>query len=151
MARLHILAIGRLRAGPERDLFDVYAGRLWPTPNLREFEAKTGKGTRRERECALLAAAIPAGAISVALDEQGEQLTSDKFAAHLGRWRDEGVGDIAFLLGGADGLTPALRDSTDKIVAFGRTTWPHLLARAMLAEQLYRAQQILSGHPYHRA
>ena len=92
----------------------------------------------------------PGGARTVVLDERGRALSSTELAAILGRWRDEGVREVRFLLGPADGHDPATRDSADLLLAFGPATWPHLLARAMLAEQLYRAYTILTGHPYHR-
>ncbi|MGK9232571.1 23S rRNA (pseudouridine(1915)-N(3))-methyltransferase RlmH [Inquilinus limosus] len=151
--RLTIAAVGRARPGPLRDLFDDYAGRsAWPL-TLREVEARkglSGLALKRE-EAALLLAAVPAGAAVVALDERGRDLDSEGFARLLGRWRDEGRGDAAFLIGGADGHDDAVRGRADLLLSFGRLTWPHLLARAMLAEQIYRAQTILSGHPYHRA
>jgi 23S rRNA (pseudouridine1915-N3)-methyltransferase len=151
--RLTIAAVGRARSGPLRDLFDDYAGRsAWPL-SLCEVEARkglAGAALKRE-ESALLLAAVPAGAAVVALDERGRDLDSAGFARLLGRWRDEGRGDAAFLIGGADGHDEAVRDRADLLLSFGRLTWPHMLARAMLAEQIYRAQTILSGHPYHRA
>lgn len=87
----------------------------------------------------------------VLLDERGENLSSEQFAGILGRWRDEGVRETRFLIGAADGHDEAARGQADLLIAFGKTTWPHLMARAMLAEQLYRATSILAGHPYHRA
>lgn len=102
------------------------------------------------REGELLRAACPSGATLVALDRRGRTLDSASFAARLGRWRDDGVADLVFLIGGADGHTEALLKDCTLTLSFGAMTWPHLLARAMLAEQIYRAQQILAGHPYHR-
>ena len=98
----------------------------------------------------MLLAAVPADAAVVALDESGQALSSRALAARIGRWRDDGRGCIAFLVGGADGLDDAVCARADLVLSFGKATWPHMLARAMLAEQLYRAQQILAGHPYHR-
>jgi 23S rRNA (pseudouridine1915-N3)-methyltransferase len=151
--RLTIAAVGRSRPGPLRDLFDDYAGRsAWPLV-LREVEARkalSGAALKRE-EAALLLAAVPAGAAVVALDERGRDLDSAGFARLLSRWRDEGRAEAAFLIGGADGHEDAVRDRADLLLSFGRLTWPHMLARTMLAEQIYRAQTILSGHPYHRA
>ena len=98
----------------------------------------------------LLLKAVPDGALVVALDPAGKKFTSAAFAKRLGAWRDGGVKDIAFLIGGADGLDRAVTDGADEVLSLGAMTWPHLLARAMLAEQIYRAQCILSGHPYHR-
>jgi 23S rRNA (pseudouridine1915-N3)-methyltransferase len=151
--RLTIAAVGRARPGPSRDLFDDYAGRsAWPL-TLREVEARKGlSGVALKREEAtLLLAAVPAGAAVVALDERGRDLDSAGFARLLGRWRDEGRSEAAFLIGGADGHDESVRDRAELLLSFGRLTWPHMLARAMLAEQIYRAQTILSGHPYHRA
>ena len=102
------------------------------------------------REGELLRAACPQGATLVALDRRGRTLDSAGFAQRLGTWRDNSVADVAFLIGGADGHTEALLKQCALTLSFGTMTWPHLLARAMLAEQIYRAQQILAGHPYHR-
>jgi len=102
------------------------------------------------REGELLRTACPQGATLVALDRRGKVIDSTAFATRLGKWRDDGVGDLAFLIGGADGHTEALLKDCALTLSFGAMTWPHLLARAMLAEQIYRAQQILAGHPYHR-
>ena len=87
----------------------------------------------------------------MALDERGEDLASATLAARLSDWRDRGIADLAFVIGGADGLDPTVRAAADLVLAFGRQTWPHMMARAMLIEQIYRAQQIILGHPYHRA
>jgi 23S rRNA (pseudouridine1915-N3)-methyltransferase len=99
----------------------------------------------------LLADAVPKGATIIVLDQRGKTLSSEDFATRLGRWQDEGVGDLAFIIGGADGLDPAWRQRAALVLSLGAMTWPHVLARVMLAEQLYRAQSILAGHPYHRA
>ena len=150
--RLEILAIGRARAGPERTLYETYARRLtWPVA-LREIEEKRRlpPAELKTRECAMLREAIPRDAVVVALDEKGQSVSSGVFAERLGAWRDEASAAIAFLIGGADGLTDDIRDRADLLLAFGRQTWPHMLVRAMLMEQIYRAQQILAGHPYHR-
>lgn len=149
--RIHILAVGRLKRGAERELFDTYAQRIrWPL-TVREIEDKGSDDSgRQERECAHLLAAVPPRAVVVALDETGRDVTSAGLAEQLGRWEDEGVPDVVFMVGGADGLTDAVRRRADLLIAFGRVTWPHLLVRVMLAEQIYRAQQIRAGHPYHR-
>jgi 23S rRNA (pseudouridine1915-N3)-methyltransferase len=102
-------------------------------------------------EADLLARAIPAGALIAALDERGAVLSSPEFAAQLAKWRDGGRQDVAFVIGGADGIDPALRARADFSLSFGRMVWPHMLVRVMLAEQLYRAATILGGGPYHRA
>ena len=151
--RILIAAVGRLRPGAIRDLFDIYEKRLpWPT-TVREFEAAKGRNPneRIRREGGALLKAVPAGAVLVALDEGGRCLGSRAFAGRIGAWRDSGRADIAFVLGGADGLDKDVTAGADLVLAFGSMTWPHLLARAMLMEQLYRASSILSGHPYHRA
>lgn len=151
--RLLIAAIGRAGRGPERDLYEHYAGRIrWPI-GLRELEDKRKLPTAQmvAREGELLLRAVPAGAVTVALDRRGTVLDSEAFANRLGRWRDDSVADIAFLIGGADGHGESLLKQASLVLSFGAMTWPHLLARAMLAEQIYRAQQLLAGHPYHRA
>ncbi len=151
--RVLIAAVGRMKAGPLRELCAEYAGRMtWPVV-VREVEIKKSLAVdeRRRQEAELLRAACPQGARRVVLDERGASLSSDMFARRLGCWRDEGVGDLAFLIGGADGVDPSLRGDADLVLSFGLMTWPHMLIRGMLAEQLYRAQQILAGHPYHRA
>ncbi|BBK40632.1 ribosomal RNA large subunit methyltransferase H [Allostella vacuolata] len=149
--RIHVIAVGRARAGPTATLFSDYAGRVpWPV-TLHEVEAKAAAASDRQaREEALLAARIPARAVLVALDPRGRVLSSEDFAQRLGRWRDEGTGDLAFIIGGADGLADSLRARAHLLLSFGPMIWPHLLARAMLAEQLFRAHTILTGHPYHR-
>lgn len=151
--RLTIAAVGRCKPGPLRDLYQEYAGRLtWPLA-LREIDIKKRAApaelTRLEGD-ALLAVVPPAAKVAV-LDERGRAMDSAAFAALLGNWRDGGAGDAVFMIGGADGHAQAVRERADVLLSFGAMTWPHMLARAMLAEQIYRAQQILAGHPYHRA
>ncbi|SJZ79565.1 23S rRNA (pseudouridine1915-N3)-methyltransferase [Enhydrobacter aerosaccus] len=151
--KLTIAAIGRAGRGPERDLYEHYANRIrWPLV-LKELEEKRKLSppemVRREGE--LLLAAVPAGATLVALDRRGKQLDSEAFARRLERWRDDSVTDVAFLIGGPDGHGDELLKKATLVLSFGAMTWPHQLARAMLAEQIYRSQQLLAGHPYHRA
>ncbi len=151
--KLTIAAIGRAGRGPERDLYEHYAGRIrWPI-TLRELEEKKKLPVPQliEREGQLLLAAAPPQALLVALDRRGKTLDSAAFARLLQRWRDDSMSDVAFLIGGADGHGEALLKRARFVLSFGAMTWPHLLARAMLAEQIYRAQQLLAGHPYHRA
>jgi 23S rRNA (pseudouridine1915-N3)-methyltransferase len=151
--KLTIAAIGRAGRGPERDLYEHYAGRIrWPL-TLRELEEKRKLSTAEmiKREGELLLAAVPDKATLVPLDRRGKVLDSEAFAACLRRWRDDSVSNVAFLIGGADGHGEAVLKQASLLVSFGTMTWPHLLARAMLAEQIYRAQQLLAGHPYHRA
>lgn len=149
--RVTICAVGRLKAGAERDLIDKYAKRIqWPLDIVEiEERRKLSPAELKQRECDLITAALPDRALRVAMDERGRALASTSFAEKLGNWRDQGR-DVAFLIGGAGGLAPELRDSADLTLSFGKATWPHMLARAMLVEQIYRAQEILAGHPYHR-
>jgi 23S rRNA (pseudouridine1915-N3)-methyltransferase len=150
--KLTIACIGRAGRGPERDLYEHYAGRIRWALTLRELEErrKLPPAELVRREGVLLLEAVGDTAVRVALDRRGKALDSEGFARRLGRWRDDGS-DVAFLIGGADGHGEALLGKAALIVSFGAMTWPHLLARAMLAEQIYRAQQLLAGHPYHRA
>lgn len=150
--RVHLIAVGRAKAGPERDLFQHYAARLAPPPALREVEERRPLPApeRTTREGELLLAALPAGATAVVLDERGRTLTSIEFAARLAKWRDAGVADLAFMIGGADGHAEAVRGRADLLLSLGPMTWPHMLVRGMLTEQLFRAQSILANHPYHR-
>ena len=149
--QIHIIAVGRLNPGMEKNLFLHYKNRIrWPL-EVREFdERKLPTKKRREHLGNLLLSAVPYGANVVVLDQRGKNLTSKDLARHIGKLRDEGNPKIAFLIGGADGLSDSVRDHASILLAFGRTTWPHLMIRGMLTEQLYRVQQILSGHPYHR-
>lgn len=151
--KLLIAAIGRAQRGPERDLYEHYAARIRLPLALRELEEKRKLPPLQmiQRESELLLEAAPAKAVLVALDRRGKVLDSEAFAGQLGRWRDDSVSDIAFLIGGADGHPESLLKRAALVVSFGAMTWPHLLARGMLAEQIYRAQQLLAGHPYHRA
>lgn len=150
--RLLIAAVGRHKAGPLKALEQHYAERiLWPL-SIREVEErrKLPAAELKEREGTLLLASLPAGATIVALDERGISLSSPDFAGKIASWRDRGTGDLAFLIGGADGHGDTVRRRADLILSLGAMTWPHLLVRGMLLEQLYRAQQIITGHPYHR-
>lgn len=157
MLRLHICAVGRLRTGPERSLIDDYtkrfnaAGRGLGLGPLTEHEVEDKKGGGPGAEAALLARAIPEGALICCLDERGDEWTSTDFAARIANWRDQGRADLAFVIGGADGLDKPLRARADARIRFGRMVWPHMLARVMLSEQIYRAATILNGSPYHRA
>ncbi|WP_294296857.1 23S rRNA (pseudouridine(1915)-N(3))-methyltransferase RlmH [uncultured Sphingomonas sp.] len=135
---LHIVARGRIGRSPEGELVDRYLKRIgWPV-KVTELPDIGGKMPD------------PAGAKIVMLDETGETPGSVAFAQRIGRWRDNGVRECRFLIGAADGFDDAQRAQADMLLSFGRLTWPHMLARAMLAEQLWRATAILSGHPYHR-
>ncbi len=149
--RLTLIAVGRAKRGPEQELFNSYQKRLNPGLDLVEVEEKRplSGAELKAREAELISAKIPDGAFLIALDERGKPLSSRKFAEKLGDLRDGGR-DIAFIIGGADGLDESLRARADMILGFGPQTWPHMLVRAMLAEQVYRGQSILAGHPYHR-
>lgn len=155
--RLHVCAVGRLRAGPERDLVDDYYMRLDRTGRalglgpVAELEVEDKKNLGMAAEAVLLERAIPAGALIATLDERGRVLSSPEFADQLAQWRDGGRQDVAFVIGGADGIDPNLRAKAGFSLSFGRMVWPHMLVRVMLAEQLYRAATILGGGPYHRA
>ena len=154
---MHLCAVGRLRSGPERDLIADYTqrfdrtGRALSLGPLTEHEVEDKKNAGMAAEAELLVRAVPSGAVLVTLDERGKLLTSPDFATHLARWRDAGRQDVAFVIGGADGIDPSLRAKADFSISFGQMVWPHMLVRVMLAEQLYRAANILSGGPYHRA
>jgi 23S rRNA (pseudouridine1915-N3)-methyltransferase len=136
---LHVIARGKIGRGPESELVERYLKRIaWPV-KVTELPDRGGR--------------VPApaeSAVTVMLDEKGEQLSSLELAGRIESWRDGGRREARFLLGGADGFDEAERRSADLLLAFGRLTWPHLLARAMLAEQLFRATSILANHPYHR-
>ena len=150
--RIALVAVGRAKPGPALALYELYAERLaWPI-TLTEIEERRPlkPAALKAREGELLLAALPRGASVVALDEAGRDMTSRDFATLLGRWRDEGARDIALVIGGAEGLSEAVKARADLVLALGSMTWPHMLVRALVAEQLYRAQSILSGHPYHR-
>ena len=149
---LTLLAVGRAKNGPEKDLYDHYAARLPMGLSLCEVEEKrtSSPAQRKEREGILLLSALPPRGPVVVLDERGKTLTSAAFAERMGQWHDEGNKNVSFLIGGADGHTDTIRQRADLLLSFGSMTWPHMLVRALLAEQLWRAHSILIGHPYHR-
>ncbi len=144
--------MGRARPGPERDLFERYRRRLgWPL-TVREVEEKRPLPVveRVAREGELLLAQVPPGSLLLALDEGGKQMDSSAFADRLAAWRDSGRSQLTFVIGGADGHSEAVRRRADGLLSFGAMTWPHMLVRGLLAEQLFRAECILANHPYHR-
>lgn len=155
-----LAAIGRLKSGPERELVQRYLERARASGRalglsgfeVSEYaEARSRSDAERQREEAqLLLKNRAPGGLLVALDEKGKSLSSETFADWIGRERDRGTAAIHFVLGGADGLAPEVRKDADLVLSFSPLTWPHQLARILLAEQLYRATTILSGHPYHR-
>ena len=157
--RLRVVAVGRLKSGPERDLVDRYAARTaalarglgFSGPDLVELAEGRGRRPeeRRSDEAGRLRPKM-SGSTVVLLDEGGPSLTSDAFAARLAGWRDGGRPTLSFVVGGPDGLAPDLAGEADAVLAFGRMTLPHQIVRVLVLEQLYRALTILSGHPYHR-
>ena len=151
--QISVLAVGRQKAGPEKILFDTYAKRItWPFEIIEVMEhRKLSSSELKQREGALLLAKIPDGAVVIVLDERGKELDSRGLAGKIEGWRDNGLRHIVFIIGGADGIDEPLKKRANLIISLGRMTWPHMLVRAMLAEQIFRAQSILAGHPYHRA
>lgn len=157
--RITVAAIGRMKAGPERELVARYLDRAagggkplaltgFDVIELPESRASSS-ASRKSDEARALRAALPGG-IVVALDERGKSITSEALANQIGRWRDDGRPAASFVIGGADGLDPAFVQAADLVLSFSPMVWPHQLVRIMLAEQLYRTTTILSGHPYHR-
>lgn len=148
---MHLIAIGRLRDGPERDLFQRYDTRL--RPRLTVVELPEERGTPaivKRKEAAALLGALPKDAFVVPLDLGGRMLDSAEFAARLGQWAGL-ARPVCFVIGGAEGFDGSVIARADHVLSLGTMTWPHFLVRAMLAEQLYRAQAIAQGHPYHRS
>lgn len=155
--KVSLIVVGRLRKGPEAALIEDYLtrfnriGRNMGLGPASVIEVEDKKGGGKPAEAALLAKALPENATLVVLDERGKLLTSPEFATKLSGWRDAGQANLAFMIGGADGLDASLLARADLKLSFGKMVWPHMLARVMLTEQLYRAASILSGAPYHRA
>ena len=146
------MAIGKLRGGPFKELQTLYAGRIAPPPAIVELEARQRlpAAILKEREAELILKALPSGAPLIALDEHGAAWSSRELAAQVALWRDRGCAELAFAIGGAEGLGAAVLERAQTAMSLGPMTWPHQLVRGMLLEQLYRTQQILAGHPYHR-
>lgn len=145
MLRIEIIAPGKMKAGAQKALWDEYLKRIiWPVA-LHEIDERDNAA-----ECAKIEKKLNRQAFIIALDEKGKTIPSREFATKLGNLAAEGRPDIQFILGGADGLSPEIRKSAHFLLSFGAQTWPHMMARVMLMEQIYRAQQILAGHPYHR-
>ncbi|WP_341368238.1 23S rRNA (pseudouridine(1915)-N(3))-methyltransferase RlmH [Yoonia sp. BS5-3] len=155
--RVQICAVGRMRKGPERMLYDDYltrfdrTGRAHGLGPAQLIEVEDKKGGGMAAEAILLQRAIPDGALICTMDERGKLVSSPDFSQQLGAWRDQGRQDVAFVIGGADGIASDLRAQADASLSFGKMVWPHMLVRVMLAEQLYRAASIQAGSPYHRA
>ena len=158
--RVTLFAVGRLKAGPEKELAARYTDRfsksgpaigleLHRVAEVAESRAASADQRKRE-EAALLEKAMPEGSLLMLLDERGKAMDSEAFANLIGQWRDSGKRDLTIAIGGADGLDPALHGRADAVINLGKLTWPHQIVRILIAEQLYRAVTILSGHPYHR-
>ncbi len=148
--KIRIIAVGKLKSSPALDLCTEYMKRMSWTVSLREID--TPKSATPPQEKPHILKHIPDNAFLVALDERGETLTSPQFAEKMEKWAGQApANEIYFLIGGADGIDPEIRQSAKFLLSFGKQTWPHMLVRVMLLEQVYRAQQIISGHPYHRA
>jgi 23S rRNA (pseudouridine1915-N3)-methyltransferase len=154
--RILVAAVGRLRSGPELELCKDYlsraeaAGRALALAPVEMVEVEARPPADPRKEAAALLKATPDKGRTVLLDEKGENWSSRQLAEAIGRWRDDGVPALTFWIGGADGASQGLKDQADMKLAFGRLTWPHRLARAMICEQIYRAVMILSAQPYHR-
>ena len=152
---LHILAIGRAKKSPEASITADYLGRLPKGSSLFEAESRLPYGPARAKDesdklLSLYASKKPKSAKLIALDPHGRNCASPDLAQMISKWRDHGVGAAYFAIGGADGHSQHLLDTADDIISFGAATWPHMLFRAMLAEQLYRAETIIANHPYHK-
>ncbi len=154
--KIRIIALGRAKAGPEKSLVETYARRLtWPS-EIVELEAKKGIGGAElmAAEAELIEKALVAKAsakrVVIALDERGQNFSSRDFAKRIAALGNQGYSELTFIIGGADGLAPSIRDRAGLLLSFGAMTWPHMLVRVLLMEQIYRAQTIIAGHPYHR-
>ncbi|WP_127144254.1 23S rRNA (pseudouridine(1915)-N(3))-methyltransferase RlmH [Pelagibacterium montanilacus] len=158
--RIAVSAVGRMKDGPERTLAARYLDRAvaqgrgigltgFAVTEMAESRASSA-GARKGEEARALLAALPEKAVVIALDERGRSLASEDFAERIGQWRDMGRSDLVVIIGGADGLDETVRERADLVLSFSPMTWPHQMVRIMVAEQLYRATTILSGHPYHR-
>ena len=151
--RVLIIAVGRGKRDPTAPLIEDYLKRLPWQAEVKEVEVRgrLSAGERRTRESKLLLEALPGSGLTVALDRSGKSVSSEDMAKRVQDWQNRALPVISFLIGGADGFEKSILDRSDEVLSLGAMTWPHMLARVMLAEQLYRASTILSGHPYHRA
>lgn len=149
---IEIIAVGRMKKGPEGEILETYIKRCpWPIKITEVEERRPIKGAERmAREGDLILNAIPKGATVIALDERGKKMRSTSFAEKIRNYQDQGSTNLVFLIGGADGYDPKVKERAQLKISFGQLTWPHMIMRAMLAEQLYRASTILQGHPYHK-
>jgi 23S rRNA (pseudouridine1915-N3)-methyltransferase len=147
--KIRIITVGKLKASPLRDLCDEYQKRINWQVTLKEIDAP--KGSTSAIEAPLILKHLPDPGLIIALDERGDSYSSPDFAKKISGWQNQAPGnEITFLIGGADGFDKSVRDRAKNLLSFGKQTWPHMLVRVMLLEQIYRAQQILAGHPYHR-
>ena len=151
--KINLIVIGLLKDGPEHDLIQKYSKRLQWKLNIKQLVIKKNLSSAelKTAEADLIRTALIPGAPLVALDERGQNLTSEQFARKIQKFEVNGVSDLNFCIGGAQGLDETIRMQAEWLISFGALTWPHMLVRGMLLEQLYRAQQILAGHPYHKA
>lgn len=150
--KVTIAAIGKFKNSPEKEIFHSYLKRVSWHVDLKESEAKKSiSGDQlKDAEAALLQASIPKSSKLIVLDERGKNISSAELASLIQSWQNDGTSSVAFAIGGADGLRDTLRQEADFVLSFGKLTWPHMLVRSMLAEQIYRVYSIISGHPYHR-
>lgn len=147
--KIRIIAVGKLKASPLLDLCDEYVKRMKWQVSVKEIDAP--KGSTSVQEAPLILKALGSSHFTIALDERGETFTSPEFSKKISKWAAAAPGnEITFLIGGADGFDNAVREQAKFLLSFGKQTWPHMLVRVMLLEQVYRAQQIIAGHPYHR-
>jgi 23S rRNA (pseudouridine1915-N3)-methyltransferase len=147
--KIRIIAVGRQKASPMQDLCDEYLKRIKWKVSLKEIDAP--KGSTSAQEAPLILKQLEKPAFIIALDERGETLSSPEFSQKLEKWQNQAPGnEITFLIGGADGFDAEIRKKANFLMSFGKQTWPHMMVRVMLLEQVYRAQQISAGHPYHR-
>ncbi len=151
--KIIIAAVGRMGKGPEKQLIETYSRRIaWPFKIIEVEERRSIKGKERQKsEAEKLRAAIPKGAKIIMLDERGKALSSEAFAKTIEGFHEQAINTLCFIIGGADGLDAGLKHEADMVLSFGPQTWPHMMVRAMLTEQVYRAMTILTGHPYHRS
>ena len=152
MMKFTIVSVGRMKKGPERDLCDLYAKRLKWSFILEEVEEKNPLRPNeiKKKEAELLMDKVPEGALLIAMDQNGDSLSSAEFAEKINDWQNQGIRNLAVVIGGSNGLDSTILNKANKKIALGKMTWPHMLARVMLLEQLYRAQSILGKHPYHK-
>jgi len=151
MFKIDLIAVGKVKKGPWNDLIDDYSKRLKWNVSVIEVESKySDSKTQQEHEQRLILSKLDDSSFVIVLDERGDGLRSLDFSQTMGKLRDTGIDKITFLIGGAEGFTDEIRDKANMLLSFGQQTWPHVMVRVMLLEQIYRAQQILAGHPYHR-